>query len=231
MPRSKRYLLISALLLLLCPLAIAQSLPSDVRSNHWAAGAVRRVLQTQLLKNEADGKFHGEARVTRQEALTAIAKLAKYLNENRWKPVVASKPVPTKTIQLFDTTNWRTQPVRKYVFASTLTRFADYFANGVQRPMPGDATLAKSTVIPTVTIKLPSTHPAFPGLSYLAKNRMVQPGSPLLQPNNNDLTGAELSLALSQMAIGLNNLVSPLGKTEDGNSTLDAGELKRLKDK
>jgi len=42
----------------------AGTLPSDVRSKHWAAYAVAETLDNGVLSAQPDGQFHGEANVT-----------------------------------------------------------------------------------------------------------------------------------------------------------------------
>lgn len=192
----------------------ASTLPSDIRPGHWAAKSVKQVLLNGVLTVQSDGKFHGDARVTHTQAVIALARLGHLLEQGQWKDTAASQPVPDSVINVFDRTDWKHQALRRYTCAAVLSRFADYFTNGVPRPKP-DSKVGKSEVLEAVKVTLAPSHPAYSAVAYLAQNRMIKPDSPLLKPDDNPITGKELSAALSSLAIGLNDRLTDLGKTPD----------------
>jgi hypothetical protein len=201
--------------------ARAGALPPDVRPNHWAAPAVTRALTAGILKVQQDGKFHGDAQVTRLEAVTTLAQVAKSLTSGTWKPDGPSRPVPNSVNTIWEKTDWKTSPVRRYAFAAIVTRFADYFSNAIKRPTP-DAKVGQSVVFAEVPVQLPQTSPGYDSVKYLAANHMMKAGSPLLKPNASPILGAELSRALREMAAGANNMMTDLGKDADGSTNDDA---------
>jgi hypothetical protein len=195
----------------------AQTLPSDVRANHWAAPAIKSVLSNRVMFVEAK-QFRGEAKVTRTEAIVFIANLARALETQRWRGA-KSVPIPAKAEALADQSDWRTQPVTRYAMARILARAGDYYNNGVRRAAQNSPDRGKSTTIPQrTTVTLNSTHPAFNSVTYLAKLHLIWPSSPLLNPDNKPVTGAEVAVALSQMLVGLNNLHTDTGKELDGST-------------
>ena len=214
--------------LLACACARAGALPPDVRPNHWAAPAVTHALNAGILKVQADGKFHGDAQVTRLEAVTTLAQVAKALESGTWKSDGPSRPVPDSVTTVWEKTVWKTAPVRRYAFAAILTRFADYFTNAIKRPGP-DAKVGLSVVFHDVKVDLPKASPGYDAVSYLAKNHMVKAGSPLLKPGPSPLLGVELSRALSELAAGANNMLTDLGKNADGSTNDEAFQRKPSK--
>ena len=203
---------------LLTTLALADQLPSDVRSNHWAAGAVQEILQSGVMTSQDDHQFHGEAHVTHGQAVIALAKLAEKLEKGGWH-ALPSKPVPDKVSKTLGEGDWETQSVTRYEMASVLSRFGDYIANGMPHPQPGAKDLAKSEALPTgVKIPVPTSHPAYKALKYLTDHKMITAASPLLKADSQPVKGAELSRGLAEMADGLNNLFTELGKDENGNT-------------
>ena len=195
--------------------AHAGQLPSDVRQNHWAAPFVARALQSGLLRVQADGRFHGDAKITRLEAALAFGKLGSALVDGTWKTGERSRPVPDSVTQVWEKTDWKSEPVRRYAFASALVRFADYVMHAVPRPA-ADAKLGKSIVIPEVSIKLSSKSPAYEPLTYLARNRMIKPDSALLKADASPLLGNELSHALADLATGVNDRLTDIGPNSEG---------------
>ncbi|HLK55006.1 MAG TPA: S-layer homology domain-containing protein [Chthonomonadaceae bacterium] len=201
-------------------LASAQGLPSDVRSNHWAVPAVQAVLKNNVMSVSSDKGFHGEAKVTHQEAVLALAKLARALENNTWQRN-HSAPVPDKVAQTLSKDDWKTQPLTRFALASILARFGDYAAAGLSRPGPGAKELGKSIALPgKATITAPHTNPAYASLTYLAENHMIWPKSPLLTADDKPVQGEEMSQALMEMITGLNNKFTELGHDENG-STID----------
>jgi hypothetical protein len=193
----------------------AGPVPPDMRAGHWATSAVTRTLDSGVLRLQSDGKFHGDAKVTRSEALAAVSALGHALLDGTWKAGGRSRPVPDSVAAIWQKTSWKTEPVRRYAFAAILTRFGDYIANGLPRPSAG-ANVGQSIAIPTVDLKLPETSPDYPALSFLAHNRMITTGSALMKPDATPLLGGDLSRALAELAIGLNDRLTDLGKTANG---------------
>jgi len=190
-------------------------LPPDVRADHRAAPAVTRALQTGLVGVQADKRFHGDAKVTRLEAVMALGKLGRALVDGTWKSGGRSHPVPDSVSAVLETTGWKSEPVRRYAFAVILIRFGDYVANALPRPTSG-ANVGKSVVLPNVSVKVSSKSPAYGTLTYLAQNRMITPDSMLLKADNSPLLGSELSRALAELATGVNDRLTDIGKSEDG---------------
>jgi hypothetical protein len=195
--------------------AHSDTLPPDVRPDHWAAKAIPQALQNGLLSLQEDKKFHGDAKVTRNQTAIALARLAHELEDNSWKKL-SSTPVSDKAFIAQEETDWKKQLVSRYVLAFALTRFGNYVMNGLPRPKPGVKDLGKSDILETVKITLPRTHPAYEALTYLAKNRMIQPDSPLLKSGDTPIQGAELSHALAEMTVGLNDRLTSLNHDANG---------------
>ena len=194
-------------------------LPTDVRAGHWAGASVQRALKAGLLRLQPDGRFHGEAKVTRLETAVALSTLGRALVEGTWKPIGRSRAVPDSVTQVWEKTNWKSEPVRRYAFAVILTRLGDYVANGLPRPAAG----AKVGLSEALT-KVDSV-PAGPGhdaLAYLAANRMIQPGSLLLKPNGDTVKGGELGKELTELTAGVVDRLTDLGKNADGSTPDDA---------
>ena len=203
--------------------ARAAQTPSDVRPGHWAASSVTRVLQAGILRTQADGLFHGDSKMSRMDAAAALAKLGRMLVDGSWKAPDKPRAVPDTVTSVWDKTNWKTEPVRRYAFAAVLTRFGDYLAKGILRPAP-NAVVGKSEVLPTVTVRLSPQAPGYESLTYLARNRMIKPGSTLLKADATALTGAELSHALADLAAGVNDRLTDLGKDANGNTKGDVAQ-------
>jgi hypothetical protein len=194
--------------------ATAQKRATDIRPNHWATQAVQQVLDNGVMGFTDGTNFRGEAKVTRTQAVIALAKLAKSLETRQWR-AQTSRAVPAKTapLQVVDTT----QPVTRYTLAVVLSRLGNYLIHGLPRPGPNGKDLGQSVVLPeSVRITVPATDPAYASLEYLAKKKMIGPGSPMLKPNNQPVRSTELSRALAEMATGLTNLWTELGKDERG---------------
>lgn len=209
------YKLLSAALLLLTVSALA--LPPDVRPNQWAAADVQQALENHILQVEPDGLFHGEQKVTRQQAAIAIARLAEALQNNAWH-ARPSKPVPSRVAITLRQRKWQNRPVTRYILAATLCRIGNYVAKGITRAPANAADRAKSNILPAVKIALPPSNPAYNALVYLAQHREIGPDSPLLKADPNPITGAQWSLALAQMVTGLNDQLTSLGHDEEGNT-------------
>ncbi len=193
----------------------AQTRPSDVRAGHWAEKAVTQALDNRLLAMEG-GKFKGEGQVTQTQGVNALAALAKMLEKGMWKRQ-NSTIVPAQSDKVADTANWEKQTVSRFTLAIVLTKFGNYFVNGAERQDKGGSKeVGKSEAFPPKpTIAVPKSHPAYTSLAYLADKHMIFPGSPLLKPDNRPLKADELSHALMEVALGLNNQVTELGLDKD----------------
>lgn len=196
--------------------SLAQKKATDIRPNHWATQAVQQALNNGVLGFTDGTNFRGEAKVTRTQAVVALAKLAQSLETRKWKAQKSSAlPVKTEAMQVVDST----QPVTRYTLALSLSHFGNYLMNGLPRLNPNGKDIAKSEVLPAPPrLTIPTTHPAYKSLEYLAKKRMITPSSPLLKPDNTPLKSMELSQGLAEMATGLTNLWTELGKEEDGST-------------
>jgi hypothetical protein len=177
---------------------------------------VQQVLDNDVMGFTDGTNFRGEAKVTRTQAVVALAKLAQALETRKWKAETSDAlPDNTSAIQVVDSK----QPVTRYTLALSLSRFGNYLMNGVPRPNPNGKDIAKSDVIPAPSrIPVPATHPAYKSLEYLAKKKMISPDSPLLKADSAPLKSVELSQGLAEMATGLTNLWTELGKEEDGST-------------
>jgi hypothetical protein len=207
--------------------AFGDALPADVRPNHWAAQAVPQALLNGLLSLQPDKKFHGDTKVTRTQTAIALAKLARLLEENTWKKQ-ASTAVSEKSETAREQTDWNKRLVSRYVLAFALTRMGNYLANGLPRPKPDVKDLGQSEILESVKITLPPSHPAYPALTYLANKRMISPDSPLLRSGDTPIQGAELSRALADMTLGLNDRLTSMNHDSEGN-TPDANTSKKPK--
>ena len=194
---------------------MAQALPADVRSNQWAATSVAAILKNGVLSVQSDKLFHGDAKATSSEAVIALAKMARKIESGEWK-TVSGKPVSSKVLSVWEKTDWKTQPLRRYALADVLTRFGDFIVRGLPKPKPEAKRLGASEVLPLVTIDLPRTDPAYASLIYLAKNRMISPKSALLKPDSSPVSGAIMSAALRDLAIGLTDRMTEASAEEDG---------------
>lgn len=207
--------------LALCPYkGFAQALPSDVRPSHWAAEYVRVTLQTKVLALSSDKAFHGEAKISKTEAVIAIANLAHLLEANQWKTRKSLALAPTAD-KLVDQSEWRTQPLTRFAFARLLVKGADLFTNGVQRANPTSKDREKSVKIPPKpAVKLPPTHPAYKAVSYLVSHKMLYSDSPFLNTDDSPVKASEAATGLAQILIGLIDKNTDMGKDAEG-STID----------
>lgn len=203
----------------------SRPLPKDVRAD-WARKGVQSALDNGILSADKDGKFHGEQKVNRTDAVIALAKLAKAVEAGTWR-ASRSAPVSDKMLGYELPVSWKQQTVNRYVLAAILTRFGDFAANGLTRPGPTDKDVAKSETLPdNVKPSVPPSHPAYESLVYLTSRRMIQPKSVLLHPDGSPLRGSELSTALWQMGAGLADRLTDLGHDEEGD-TVDINTKKK----
>lgn len=193
-------------------------LPSDVRSNHWAASAVGQVLKSGVMAAAEDHQFHGEAHVTRAQAVIALAVMAKKLEAGGWQ-IGESAPVPDKVSKTLAKKSWQTKPVTRYEFASVMVRFGNYFAKAAIKPAPGATDLGKSEFMPVKPkITIPVSSPAYSSLKYLVDNKMINPTAPLLKADNTPVQASELSRGIAEVAAGVSNKLTELGHDAEGNT-------------
>jgi hypothetical protein len=68
--------------------------PRDLPPGHWAGGSVKRVLHENIMGTTPDGRFQGNAPVTRYELAVALDRFVQYVEAGR-KPLHAQAfPVP-----------------------------------------------------------------------------------------------------------------------------------------
>ncbi len=193
----------------------AQTRPADIRAGHWAEKSVTQALDNRVLNLE-NGKFRGDSKVTKTQAVIALAALAKSLEQGTWKRL-NSATVSTKSDTMIERTAWEKQSVSRYTLAIVLSKFGNYFVNGVERAGKNGKDVAKSTAFPPKpNFVLAKSHPAYASLTYLAGKNMIRPGSALLKPDNTPFRANDLSIAISEMAFGLTNQVTELGLDENG---------------
>jgi hypothetical protein len=197
---------------------LAGQLPTDVRSDHWAAGAVEQVLKSGVMSVLPDHQFHGEAHVTHIETVVALAAITKMLEAGTWQLGV-SKPVPDNVEKTLSHETWKTRFVTRYELASALVRFGNYFTKAVSRPGPGAKDLGKSIILPANTkIPVPAGNPAYGAYKYLVDGRMISQTSPLLKADNLDLKAGELSRGIAEAADGVGDKLTEMGKDAEGNT-------------
>ena len=194
------------------------SLPPDVRPNHWAASYVQEALDNGVMGLPDGKEFHGEAKMTHSQTVIALAKLAQMLEAGTWKSS-PSRPVPDSVLKPLEHGDWKTQRVTRYEMAKVLASMGDYVAHGLPRLGANAKNLGQSEIFPPKPkIALPKTHPAYTALAYLVDNSMVLPKSPLLAADDKPLLGGELSRAVADMAVGVTNRLTEVGKDENGDS-------------
>ena len=198
---------------------LAQALPADVRPNQWAATSVAAILKNGVLSVQSDKLFHGDAKATSSEAVIALAKMARKIESGEWKPG-SGKPVSNKVLSIWEKTDWKTQPLRRYALAAVLNRFGDYIVKGLPKLKSGAKRLGASETLEQAPIDLAKTDPAYASLLYLAKNRMISPKSALLKPDGSPVSGATMSIALRDLAIGLTDRMTEASSEEDGAAPL-----------
>ena len=224
-------------MLFFCPLVVLLSSPllkevpvispSDLKAGHWARASTLRMIEMGIIPAHAKGKaFDGDKPATRTEIINALAKWAKTLESGKWK-TLRSVPVTSTIEKTLNGKGWQEKPVTRFVLADTLARTGDYFALSL-KPVPSkDETRGQSKAITApLKIRLTKSHPAYVSLNYLATNRMISSGSPLVNPNGDPLSSASFSLALAQVATGVVNRVTPLGHDENG-GTIDQNSFKK----
>ena len=88
-----------ALLLALLPAAAFAApiaVPRDLPPGHWAGSSVKRVMHENIMGTTPDGRFRGDAPVTRYELAVALDRFVSYIEAGR-KPLHAQAfPVPAR---------------------------------------------------------------------------------------------------------------------------------------
>ncbi len=81
---------------LLAPAVAGPSAPlRDVPPGFWAAGSVSRIVGRGLMTPATDGRFHGNAPVTRYELAVVLDRLVRDM-EAAHRPLSATPPVPAR---------------------------------------------------------------------------------------------------------------------------------------
>jgi hypothetical protein len=183
--------------ILLTLTASAQTL-RDVPNGHWARPAVLEVVRQNIMEAPG-GRFNGTRAVTRRELIVALERMAKSLEAGKW-PKTGAPRINEK----IKAKSWRDRPVTRYELAAVIHRLALYSTQGLPKAT-GKVYNASEAIPPPVALTgVARSDPSFASLEFLVKNRMIWPGSPLLKPGPQPVTGAQASLALSQMISGLN---------------------------
>ncbi|MDE2127066.1 MAG: hypothetical protein KGJ62_10790 [Armatimonadetes bacterium] len=200
------------------PCAAQGALPRDVPRSNWAAKSVHACLANGVMRT-AGGLFRGSAEATQQDVVIALAQLGRLLYAGRWQGG-PSRPVNTESSRAsINNTHFFHGTVTRYVLADSLCRMADYFQNAVHLPWKGGKQLGHSAALPAIVkSRLPAGNPARVAFAYLATHRELWPDSPLLHATHAGITGDELSSALAELVVGLNNLRTPLGLDANGNT-------------
>jgi hypothetical protein len=182
--------------------AVGAPLPTDVAAKHWAASSVRAVLDAGVMAAPG-GRFGGATSVTRDELIGVLARTARALEQRKWP---GGEPRAVREGKR--PANWKTAAVSRYRLAAVLARVVPLALAGL--PPRNAARRFNSETIPKApSLKgVPRNSPAYRDLEYLAGRRMVWPGSALLKPGKQTVTGEQLSIALAQMIAGLNGGVT-----------------------
>ncbi|NLI01305.1 MAG: S-layer homology domain-containing protein [Chthonomonadales bacterium] len=182
--------------------AAPQSLPADVPAKHWAASAVRQVLDAGLM-TAPNGRFSGQRAVTRNELISVLVRASRALERRSW-PETKVEPIR----EAIRPAQWKSAAVTRYHLAATLARMMPIALAGL--PDKPAARPFDSEAIPQrPSLKgVPRTSPVYRELEYLAARRMVWEGSPLLKPGTQPVTGSQLSTALAQMIAGLSGVLT-----------------------
>ncbi|MCC6730278.1 MAG: S-layer homology domain-containing protein [Chthonomonadales bacterium] len=191
--------------------ARAQS-PSDVPQGHWARSAVEQVVRAGIMPAPG-GRFAGSQVVTRKELVPVLYRLARVLELRKW-PSAAVRPVTAPKAP-----GWRAKPVTRYTLAAVVARVAPMVLKGL--PPSAGKVFGQTEGLPApATVKgLPAGSPLSTPLKYLAANRMVWPGSPLLKPGTQTVTGEQLAAALGELVAGLDDRL-----TDEPQNRPDLGE-------
>ncbi len=206
------------------------ALPPDVKAGHWAAPFVQAALANGVMSLPDGREFHGEAKVTRQEASILLARLAQTLEAGRWQ-TQPSRPIGPGALKTLEHGDWATQRVTRYEMAKILANMGDYVANGLPRPDAGAKNLGKSEALPPrPVLKITRANPAYAALTYLVEARMITPKSPLLKADDTPILGGEMSRALAEMVTGLADRQTDRGLDESG-STPDKSFQRKPGDK
>lgn len=180
-----------------CTAQTQAPLPRDVPANHWAATAVRTVLDTGVM-SAPNGVFAGERRITRAELVAVLARFARLLEARKW-PSESPKALPEKQSK----TTWKTRQVTRYEVAAVIARLGAFAMAGL--PSQPSKTPYDSEAIPPVprydrSKVLPA---ARSDLQYLTSRRLLWPRSPLLEAGRQPVTGQQLADAVAQVISGV----------------------------
>lgn len=169
----------------------------DVPENHWARNAVAEVTRLGVMKAPG-GRFNGSQKVTRTELAVILADFARSLEKRSW-PTSGAKTIKNPDVGKLA----GTEPVTRYELAAVISRVARYAMAGL--PKPGGKVFGPSEALPPPPklTGISKSSPAYASLSYLAKKRMLFPGSILLKPGPQPVTGQQVADGLAQVIAGL----------------------------
>lgn len=174
----------------------------DIPANHWAKKDVAAALQHGIMR-APNGKFNGDARVTRTDLIIAMAGFGQSLEHNTWLP---GKPGRRFKFPLKDADPTVEQGLTRYELATVLTRMGGYAASAL--PKPGPKRFAASIVLPAPSevTTVPKTDPAYASVQYLAKNRMIGKDSILSKPGTQPVTGKDVAEAITAVVAAVSDM-------------------------
>jgi hypothetical protein len=171
----------------------------DVPQNHWARKDVDAVLERAVMV-APEGKFRGDARLTRTELILAMAAFGKSLDRGQWS---AATGKPSKSLDTRGSTTSVSRPVTRYEAAAVIARLGRHAAAVI--PKASDKRFGKSLVLPkaqaVTTVR--SSDPSYASIQYLGQHRMIAPNSILAKPGNEPVTGKELAAAVVAVISGV----------------------------
>lgn len=166
----------------------------------WPTRAdVQSVVQAGVM-DAPGGKFYGKRPLTRVELAITLQHLAESIRQLKWN---SKHNVPLKHSDVLNKND--AQTVTRYDMASFCCNMARYTVAVL--PAKPDDNGGKSEALETV--KLPvkmKNSPAWAALSYLSRNRMLAPQSPLLVNSTTPVTAKLATESMAAMIIGLVDL-------------------------
>ena len=191
---------------------------ADVPASHWASKSVVQVVNSSILPLHG-AKFEGDKKVTREEFVVALERLARKLEAGNW---------PSGFRAMKETTEGVPAPpggVTRYELAATLDRVGRYFMK--IRPNPGSRRFGKGVgMLPIApSNKLNHGDPVYASLDYLAKNKMLDRDSILLNTGLKNIMPADVSFSVAAMIAGVNDRLTDQ-PADYGKMTFPKGQRK-----
>lgn len=177
--------------------ALQAQVPKDVPKNHWARNAVIEVTRLGVMKSPG-GRFNGSQKVTRTELAIILADFAKSLEKRSW-PTSGARIIKNPDVGRLV----GTEPVTRYELAAAISHVARYAMAGLPKPSGKVYGQSEALPPPPKLTGISKSSPAYASLSYLAKRRMLFPGSVLLKPGTQPVTGQQVADGLAQVIAGL----------------------------